>query len=202
MTYQQHTTAQPLRSDSFMEHAVEHHRSAVIRLALARTRNATDAQDVAQDVFIKLLRSQIEFQDDNHLRAWLLRATHDACVDLHRQAWRRHVDPSADLSIVADQAVTDPAIEAVMEHPIWIAMEHVPDKLRVALHLHYVEGYPIDEAAKIMGCTPSSARTRLHRGRKKLADELKRMGLGNPGGAVSDAATTSHTHLPRQPESR
>lgn len=166
-----------LRSEAFMDHAIARHRGAVIRLALARTRSMADAQDIAQNVFIKLLKSQVRFHDDEHLKAWLLRATHDACVDLHRQAWRRHVETREDMATLVDQYPADPALEAVMDHPVWIAMGRLPDKLRIALHLHYVEGYSVDETAKIMGCLPAAARTRLHRGRKKLQQELTRMDI-------------------------
>ncbi len=166
-----------LRSEAFMEHAIARHRGPVTRLALARTRNMADAQDIAQNVFIKLLKSQVRFHDDEHLKAWLLRATHDACVDLHRQAWRRHVETREDMAALMDQGPVDPALEAVLDHPVWIAMGRLPDKLRVALHLHYVEGYSVDEAAKIMGCLPAAARTRLHRGRKKLREELARVDI-------------------------
>ncbi|WP_301871524.1 RNA polymerase sigma factor [Collinsella tanakaei] len=165
-----------LRSEAFMEHAAERHRGPVIRLALARTRSMADAQDIAQNVFIKLLKSQVRFHDDEHLKAWLLRATHDACADLHRLAWRRHVETREDMAALMDQDPADPALEAVLDHPVWIAMGRLPDKLRAAPHLHYVEGYSVDEAAKIMGCLPTAARARLHRGRKKLREELARMG--------------------------
>lgn len=140
-------TVEALQSEAFMEHAIEHHRGAVLRLALARTHSATDAQDIAQDVFIKLLRSATRFHDDDHLRAWLLRATHDSCIDLHRQAWRRRVETHEDMAAVADRETWDPAIEEVVNHPVWTAMERLPDKLRCALHLHYVEGYGIAEVA-------------------------------------------------------
>lgn len=168
-------TVETLQSEAFMEHAIERHRGAVLRLALARTRNAADAQDVAQDAFIKLLRSTTRFHDDDHLRAWLLRATHDSCVDLHRQAWRRRVETREDMAVVADRETWDPTIEKVVNHPVWTAMERLPDKLRCALHLHYVEGYGIAEVADILGCTEAAARTRLHRGRKKLTAELARL---------------------------
>ena len=168
-------TVETLRSEAFMEHAIERHRGAVLRLALARTRNAADAQDVAQDAFIKLLRSTTRFHDDDHLRAWLLRATHDSCVDLHRQAWRRRVETREDMVAVTDRETWDPAFEEVVNHPVWTAMGRLPDKLRCALHLHYVEGYGIAEVADILGCTEAAARTRLHRGRKKLAAELARL---------------------------
>lgn len=182
-------TVETLRSEAFMEHAIEHHRGAVLRLALARTRNAADAQDVAQDVFIKLLRSTTRFHDDDHLHAWLLRATHDSYVDLHRQAWRRRVETREDMAVVADRETWDPTIEEVVNHPVWTAMERLPDKLRCALHLHYVEGYGIAEVADILGCTEAAARTRLHRGRKKLTAELAR--LEAAGSAPAPAHSTA-----------
>lgn len=185
-----HHSGVAARPDAFMEHAVERHRGAVIQLALARTRSAADAQDIAQEVFIKLLRSTARFHDDEHLRAWLLRATHDSCVDLHRQAWRRRVETREDMGAVADRATMDPAIEEVMDHPVWTAMGHLPDKLRCALHLHYVEGYGIAEVAGILGCTEAAARTRLHRGRKKLAAEIARLEAAGPAPAPAHSTTT------------
>lgn len=192
-------TVETLRSEAFMEHAIERHRGAVLRLALARTRNAADAQDVAQDVFIKLLRSTTRFHDDDHLHAWLLRATHDSCVDLHRQAWRRRVETREDMAVVADRETWDPTIEEVVNHPVWTAMERLPDKLRCALHLHYVEGYGIAEVADILGCTEAAARTRLHRGRKKLTAELTRLEAARSAPASTPADPNDPTDPAMQP---
>ena len=72
-------------------------------------------------------------------------------------------------------------------------MGRLPDKLHVALHLHYVEGYSVDEAAKIMGCSPAAARTRLHRGRKKLQQELAREGTRDAR-AVPHDKTRQHAY--------
>lgn len=192
-------TVETLRSEAFMEHAIERHRGAVLRLALARTRNAADAQDVAQDVFIKLLRSTTRFHDDDHLHAWLLRATHDSCVDLHRQAWRRRVETREDMAVVADRETWDLTIEEVVNHPVWTAMERLPDKLRCALHLHYVEGYGIAEVADILGCTEAAARTRLHRGRKKLTAELTRLEAARSAPASTPADPNDPTDPAMQP---
>ena len=192
-------TVETLRSEAFMEHAIERHRGAVLRLALARTRNAADAQDVARDVFIKLLRSTTRFHDDDHLHAWLLRATHDSCVDLHRQAWRRRVETREDMAVVADRETWDPTIEEVVNHPVWTAMERLPDKLRCALHLHYVEGYGIAEVADILGCTEAAARTRLHRVRKKLTAELTRLEAARSAPASTPADPNDPTDPAMQP---
>lgn len=75
-----------------MDEAIAAHQGAVYRLSLSQTRSAADAQDVMQDVFIKLMRSQVPFRDSDHLRAWLLRVTINQCRDLARQAWHRRVE--------------------------------------------------------------------------------------------------------------
>lgn len=75
-----------LRSEEFMEAAVAAHHGAVLRLALNQTGNRADAQDVTQEVFIKLMKSRTAFRDADHLRAWLLRVTINQCRDLARQA--------------------------------------------------------------------------------------------------------------------
>lgn len=190
-----------LRAESFMNHAIERHRGAVLRLALARTRSAADAQDIAQEVFIKLLRSTASFHDDEHLRAWLLRATHDSCIDLHRQAWRRRVETRDDMSPVADRAAWEPAFEEVMDHPVWTAMRRLPDKLRCVLHLHYVEGYGTAEIAGILGCTEAAVRTRLHRGRKKLSAELASLEhAGRESRASQERGAGQKPEVGREPE--
>lgn len=184
----------PLRSERFMRHAIELHRGAVIRLALGQTRSMADAQDIAQDVFIQLLKSTTAFADDAHLRAWLLRVTYNRCVDFHRQAWQRHVDARDSDELLVNHPCEDAAAETLFEHPVWTAMERLPEKLRVALHLHYVEGLTTDEAARIMGCLLAAARTRLHRGRKKLLAELK-------AGEAGSAPSAPHSSTPhRQPQ--
>ena len=62
---------------------------AVYRLAYARTGNAADAEDVTQDVFLRLLTKAPAFADDDHAKAWLLRVAANRASDLFRSPWRR-----------------------------------------------------------------------------------------------------------------
>lgn len=64
-----------MRGDAFLEDAMEKHGDAVYRLALCRLGSRADAEDVYQDVFLRLLRDSTEFRDSEHLKAWLLRVT-------------------------------------------------------------------------------------------------------------------------------
>lgn len=105
-----------------MDEAIAAHQGAVYRLALSQTRSAADAQDVMQDVFIKLMRSQVPFRDCDHLRAWLLRVTINQCRDLARQAWHRRVEVVEEPDLGAP-VTQDEAVELLMEHPVWRAMD-------------------------------------------------------------------------------
>ena len=77
-----------LCEDAFLEGAMERYGDAVYRLALCRLGSRADAEDVYQDVFLRLLRDTTAFRDGEHLKAWLLRVTLHCCVDLRRSGRR------------------------------------------------------------------------------------------------------------------
>ena len=178
----------PLRehqqTEAFLHAALDAWGDAVYRLALAQTRSTADAQDVAQEVFIKLLEHEEPFQSDEHLKAWLLRVTINRCRDLHRSAWQSRVE-SLDASlpdtqgqsrspsrlvVLPDQDATpeDAAIAALSRNPVWDALALLPEEQQLVMHLRYVEECDEDQIASIMGCSPVTVRTRLHRARKRL----------------------------------
>ena len=73
-----------LRQDDFMERAMRTWGSTVYRLALNQTQSPHDAEDICQDVFLRLLKDATAFKDDEHLKAWLLCVAINRCRDLHR----------------------------------------------------------------------------------------------------------------------
>ena len=163
---------QQVRSELFMERALDAWGGSVYRLALAQTRCAADAQDITQDVFLSLLKSTAAFQDDEHMKAWLLHVAANRCREYHRSAWNRRVESTEDARTLADPGAEDPELEALFEHPVWSELARLPEKLRIVVHLHYVEGYPTDAIADILGILPSTVRTRLHRARARLREAL------------------------------
>lgn len=155
-----------LRSDAFLCDAMERCGDAVYRLALCRLESRADAEDVYQEVFLRLLRDTTAFRDAEHLKAWLLRVTVNCCNDLRRSAWFKRTAPL--------EAAPDAAVPMDEQHDeLWQAVRALPDDLRTVVWLHYVEGYSTDEIAALMGCSPVTVRTRLHRARKKLRLELE-----------------------------
>ena len=153
-----------LRSDAFLCDAMERCGDAVYRLALCRLDSRADAEDVYQEVFLRLLRDTTAFCDDEHLKAWLLRVTVNCCNDLRRSAWFRHTAPL--------EAAPDAAAPVHDGHDeLWQACARC-QMTCVVVWLHYVEGYGTDElrrwwAAARRPCAPA------HRARKKLRLELE-----------------------------
>lgn len=155
-----------LRSDAFLYQAMETCGDAVYRLALCRLGSRADAEDVYQEVFLRLLRDTTEFVDTEHLKAWLLRVTVSRCTDLRRSAWFRRTAPMEAAPNVA-------APETAQYDELWQAIAQLPDNLRAVVYLYYVEGYGTEEIAKMVGCRSAAVRTRLCRARKKLKLELE-----------------------------
>ena len=163
------------RSGEFMQTAMDSWGDIVYRVALSQTCSHQDAQDVAQDVFLRLLTSPVEFEDGEHLKAWLLRATINRCRELHRSWWKRRVqgagdaEASANASALTDSSPTEEAaLRAVERHPIWQALRKLPEQLRATVTLHYIEGISCAQIARIMKCRPATVRTRLRRACTKL----------------------------------
>lgn len=155
-----------LRSEAFLAAAMEDCGDAVYRLALCRLGSRADAEDVYQEVFLRLLRDTTDFRDAEHLKAWLLRVAMQRCTDLRRAAWFQHTAP---LEAAPDAAAPEPDDHS----DLWQAVRALPDELRTVVWLHYVEGYTADEIAGIAGCRPATVRTRLHRARKRLKHDLE-----------------------------
>ena len=82
----------PLRSDAFLLEAMDAWGDVVYRVALAQTGSPSDADDVFQDVFMRLLEHDTAFESDEHLKAWLLRVTVNRCRDLARLTWNRRTE--------------------------------------------------------------------------------------------------------------
>lgn len=162
------------------ENIVRRRSSMVYRLTLSRLRNAADAEDVCQTVFLRLHRASPVFADAEHERAWLLRATVNCCTDLHRSAWRRHVTTDEQAKVAAQHSMDAEALrrqnnDAAQDHLAEIvgaAMEALSEKQRTAVHLFYFEEMTCDEIAETTGERPSTVRSHLRRARKMLQREL------------------------------
>ena len=164
----------PARRDGVMD-AMKRYSSMVYRLAYARTRNYADAEDIYQEVFLKLARADISFENQEHVKAWLLRVTVNCSVNLFRSAWRRHVQPVEALPERASPRDDDDRYEALNR-----ALDILPARYRAVIHLYYYEEMSVDEISAVLSTKPATIRSRLARGRERLKRELTQNKEANP----------------------
>ena len=137
----------------------------VYRLALCRLQNRLDAEDVYQDVFLRLLKQDIQGWDEEHLKAWLIRVTLNRCADIGRFRIKKQ-------TISFSEAVGNKKTDAEEYQELWDAIARLPVKFRTPIHLYYMEEYSTDEIAQILKIPASTVRSRLYKARKKLKDML------------------------------
>lgn len=147
------------------EHFVAVYSDPILRLCLSYSLSREDAQDICQDIFLKLLERKQQFEDENHERAFILRMAINACKNLLKSAGRRRVVPM-------DHAQQIPAPDHEVDELIEL-IRSLPQHYGVVVYLFYYEGYSLDEIAKLCGCTPAAARKRLSRSRNLLRKELQ-----------------------------
>lgn len=143
-----------------LRNAMTAHGAAVYRLALCRLQNTADAEDVYQDVFLRLY-TQTRPPEGEHLKAWLIRTVLNRCADVGRFRARRTVLPLEEIPHLAAPPERDAA-------ELWAAVAALPETFRTAVHLYYGEGYSAEEIAVMTGVPAVTVRTRLHRARVKL----------------------------------
>ena len=136
----------------------EQYAGMLYRLAYARTGSRADAEDVMQEVFVRLLRARPEFRDEEHAKAWLLRVGARCAADVLRAPWRRREGPLDDGL---------PAPEPVLA---------LPAQYRMAVHLYYYEELSVAEIAAVLGKSEGAVKSSLFRARALLRRYLKEDG--------------------------
>ena len=155
------------------ERLVRAYADLVLRVCYTYLRSTADAEDVCQDTLVKLLLREEPFRDPGHERAWVVRVAVNACKNLLRD---RGAHPEADLAAVPEPTASPAPGESELrqrDDRVLAAVMALPLPQREAVYLHYYEGYPTREVARIVGATDAAVRQRLSRARVRLRDDLK-----------------------------
>ena len=140
--------------------AFETYADTVYRVAVHNTRCTSDAEDVSQEVFLRLLQSRRTFRDTEHLKAWLIRVTINLCRN-HLRDTRREI-PTEEV----------PAPLHTDSDSVLDAVRALPENQRNAIYLHYYEGYTAAEIASILESRQNTVLSWLRRGRETLRETL------------------------------
>lgn len=158
-------------------HVVDAYRDMVYRIAFNRTRSHHDADDVTQDVFVKLWYHPEAWwtADADHTRFWLIRVTIRECTSLFRKLGRTPTELTDETTFASD----DPGPESELmgrerAAAIRDAFLSLPASYRTVLQLYYELELSTPEIARALGMPQATVRTKLARGRRKLATLIEK----------------------------
>jgi len=145
-----------------------------VRVAYSVVRNRSDAEDVAQEAFVRAYRRMRHLRDRTKFRAWLVRLTFRLALDCRRGDRRRSAreDTAARLSPRFGDAEHD-AVERERHARLWSAIDRLPERLRLVLVLSAMEGHSLHDVAELIGVAEGTVKSRLFGARRRLQEILQ-----------------------------
>lgn len=156
---------------------VDRYKNLVYTLALKMVRNHEEAEEIAQDTFVKIYKSLGNFKGESKFSTWVYRVTYNTCLDRLKQLKRKQqveyiedFDPAQTRSIERTVEVID---EKEINQKIHHCLNLLPGEDAFLLTLFYFEEQSLEEISKVIGTNANNVKVKLFRSRKKLAAVLK-----------------------------
>ena len=153
------------------EAVIDRYAELVYRLALSQVKNQADADDIFQEVFIRLVSNVHKLQNWEHVKAWLIRVT----INCSRKHFAKlSVRSFFSIEEVEESGFVEAGFEkAEGDGPVTTAVRKLPLKYRSVVHLFYFEELSIDQIASVTGQKETTVKSQLFRARKMLKDLLE-----------------------------
>ncbi len=153
-----------LRTDKEIAEIYKCHMIMVYRVCFAYMKNSADTEDAVQDTFYKLINSGMEFESEEHEKAWLIRVAMNVCKNSLRHWFRKREDFADYENLQSTENIEiDETFEVVMG---------LPEKYKTVVYLYYYEGYTTPEISDILGRPQSTIRNYLHEARGVLKEKI------------------------------
>lgn len=152
-----------LRKNDVIEKIFNRNYKTVYRIAYLRTANTHDAEDIMQEVFLRFVKNNPEFENLEHEKAWFIKTTINRTNSFFTSAWKRRTVSLEDDIPFSEETYDNGILEAVLS---------LPKDISTAVHLYYYEDMPVKDISKAMDKSESAVKSLLFRGRKMLKISL------------------------------
>lgn len=154
---------------------IERYGHQILRTAYMYLKDRQKAEDVSQEVFIKLYRNNPIFTSPDHEKAWLLRVTINLCKDQLKSFWSKRIvlDDTKEGASMRD--TSDIALDNEQARQLFHAVLSLPENFKTPIILYYYHGMTSAQIAKIISTPEATVRSRLKRGREKLKTKLSNL---------------------------
>lgn len=156
---------------------VDRHKDLVYTLSMNILRNHEDAEEVAQDAFLKAFQKLNSFRKESSFQTWLYRIAYNEAISRLRKKKVKFIDLEEEITAeIPDEEVENEVAgldKAEQEAMITYAMERLSETDRVLVTLFYLQAHPVAEISSITGLGESNVKVRLHRIRKRIYSDLQ-----------------------------
>lgn len=152
-----------MQKENVIKEKIEEYADMVYRIALTRCGIVENAEDVFQEVFMKLAEKNPKFESKEHEKAWLIRVTINLTKNMNTAAWNKKV-------VSLDENIT---FETKEQNDVFQAVCDLPQNYRTVIYLLYYEGYKVKEISELMKKSEGTIKTWLFRAREILKQNLE-----------------------------
>ena len=152
-----------MQKETYIKEIIDNYSDMVYKVALTRCGTVENAEDVFQNVFMKLSEKMPKFKSEQHKKAWLIRVTINFSKNMNTSAWNKRV-------VTLDENIE---FETKEESDVYSVVCELPQNYRTVIYLFYYEGYKVEEIAKLMSTTSGTIKTWLYRARDILKTKLE-----------------------------
>lgn len=151
-----------------IEEIVERYSNMIMQIAYQNVFNKSDSEDITQEVFIKLIKNIEKFNNEEYMKAWIIRVTINLSKDYNKSFWNRNtIGIDENLKIFGEEYQN-----------VFNEISKLKPKYRNIVYLYYYQGYRINEIAEILSMNQNTVSSCLTRARKSLKEIL------NEGGEI------------------
>jgi RNA polymerase sigma-70 factor (ECF subfamily) len=161
----------------------ERHKDRIYSIALRYSGDPVAAQDISQEIFLKLFAGIGTFRGASTFESWLFRLVVNSCFDYRRKTKRLSplIEGVLDLLRSPAASALDEVMKEEMSGQVRSAVDTLPPEQRMVVVLRYTEGLSYDQIAEAMGCSSGTIASRLNRVHKVLERRLRRMAVMKGG---------------------
>ena len=142
---------------------LEKYSAEIYRICYLYLRNKAEAEDAFQDVFLRFMQANKEFDSDEHEKAWICRVAINRCKDIVKSFRYRFVSLDSIPELKFENETDNTVLDTILG---------LPPKYKAVLYLHYYEGYKASHIAKILGSSENTVYSQLSRARSLLKERL------------------------------
>ena len=152
-----------------IEEIVEEYSNMIMQIAYQNTFNKTDAEDIMQEVFIKVIKNINKIETKEHLKAWIIRVTINLSKDYNKSFWNKNTTEMDENIAYFDEETKE----------VFKEIKKLKPEYRNIVYLYYYQGYKINEISEILKMNQNTVSSNLTRARKELKNILEQGGEGN-----------------------